>query len=139
MVVVNRSPGRAAIAAALAGEAGRVGGPADVSGADLIVNAIPVGMGGTATGTATGQGPALYPIDLHELHAGQLVMDLVYRPARTPLLEAAAAQGATVANGLGMLVHQAALAVEQWTGREVPVDVMWAAAEAAEADGGAPS
>jgi shikimate dehydrogenase len=130
VVVVNRSPERAAIAAALAGEAGRVGSSSDGSGADLVVNAIPVGMGGSAGGTAP------YPVDLHGLHAGQLVVDLVYRPARTPLLEAAAAQGATVANGLGMLVHQAALAVETWTGRQVPVDVMWAAAAEA---GGAPS
>jgi len=45
----------------------------------------------------------------------------------TAWLAAAADRGATTANGLGMLVHQAALQVERWTGREAPVDAMWAA------------
>ena len=42
------------------------------------------------------------------LHPGQLVVDLVYRPSRTLFLELALASGATIRNGLGMLVHQAA-------------------------------
>jgi shikimate 5-dehydrogenase len=32
-------------------------------------------------------------------------------------------------NGLGMLVHQAALQIERWTGREAPVDAMWSAVD----------
>ena len=46
----------------------------------------------------------------------------------TPLLEAAAARGAAAVDGLGMLVHQAALAFQLWTGHEPPLDVMRAAA-----------
>jgi shikimate dehydrogenase len=61
---------------------------------------------------------------------GQLVVDLVYRPSPTPFLEAAAAHGASVRNGLGMLVHQAAIQVQLHTGVEAPLDAMWAAVAA---------
>jgi shikimate dehydrogenase len=125
VIVVNRSPDRAQVAAGLATGRGRVGGPADVAGADLVVNATPLGMG------AGGPSAPAYPIDLEDLHAGQVVVDLVYHPAVTPLLARAAAAGAVVANGLGMLVHQAAIAIETWTGRPAPLEAMWAAAETA--------
>jgi shikimate dehydrogenase len=49
----------------------------------------------------------------------------------TPLMRAAAEGGLRVAGGLGMLVHQGALAFELWTGRPAPLDVMRAAAAAA--------
>ena len=124
VVVVNRTPGRAEAAAALAGEAGRVGTPADVAGADLVVQATPVGM---ALGAPTDE---QLPIDPDLLGAGQVVADLVVHPLETPLLQAAAARGARPLSGLGMLVHQAALALERWTGRAAPVEAMWAAVQA---------
>ena len=43
----------------------------------------------------------------------------------------AAEGGATVLDGLGMLVHQAAAEIVLWTGREPPVEAMWDAAAAA--------
>jgi shikimate dehydrogenase len=49
----------------------------------------------------------------------------------TPLLAAARARGIPCTNGLGMLVHQAALAFELWTGVDAPLDAMRAAAKAA--------
>jgi shikimate dehydrogenase len=55
------------------------------------------------------------------------VVDLVYHPLVTPWLEAAQSRGATVMGGLGMLVHQAALQIERWTGHRAPVDAMWRA------------
>ena len=58
--------------------------------------------------------------------------DTVYHPAETPLLAAARARGVPCANGLGMLVHQAALAFEMWTGVDAPLDAMRAAATVAE-------
>jgi shikimate dehydrogenase len=61
------------------------------------------------------------------LGPNQLAVDLVYHPAVTPWLEAARSRGAEVLNGLGMLVHQAALQLETWTGQEPPVDAMWRA------------
>jgi shikimate dehydrogenase len=120
---VNRSPAKAADAAALAGPAGRVGTAADLARAELVVQATPVGMAGATDPSGTAFDPDL-------LHSGQLVADLVYHPMVTPLMAAAAARGADTMGGLGMLVHQAALAVEQWTGQAAPVAAMWSAAQA---------
>ncbi len=58
---------------------------------------------------------------------GQLVVDLVYDPPLTPFLLEAQRRGATVRNGLGMLVYQAARQIRLWTGTEPPLSVMWAA------------
>jgi shikimate dehydrogenase len=71
------------------------------------------------------------PLDVGLLRPGVAVLDLIYHPANTPLLTAAAARGAAVANGLGMLVDQAAHAVRLWTGLEPPVEAMRRAALAA--------
>ena len=57
-----------------------------------------------------------------------LVVDLVYRPAETTLVRSARAGGATAFGGLGMLLQQAALSFEIWTGHPAPIDVMSAAA-----------
>ncbi|MEX2100631.1 MAG: shikimate dehydrogenase [Acidimicrobiia bacterium] len=90
---------------------------ADVGAFDLVVNATPVGM--------QGEPP---PIDPERLNPSQLVVDTIYHPMETPLLAAARARGVPCANGLGMLVHQAALAFELWTGCDAPLDVMRSAA-----------
>ncbi len=125
VVVLNRTPERAAVAAALAGpvgRVGRVGTPADVAAADLVVNATSVGMGAEPGA----DGPV--PFDAALLHAGQVVVDLVYQPLETPLLRAAARAGARPVDGLGMLVHQAALSIARWTGVEPDVAAMARAA-----------
>jgi len=62
------------------------------------------------------------------LGPGQLVVDLVYHPTLTPLIDAARQRGAAAANGLGMLIHQAAHAFRLWTGEDPPLEVMSAAA-----------
>jgi shikimate dehydrogenase len=127
VVVVGRRPHAAAACAALAGPAGRVGTVDEVTGADLVVNATPVGMDIPTIGEA--RHPAL-PLDLDadRLGAGQLVADLVYAPAVTPLLTVARHQGASAVNGLGMLLHQAGRQIEAWTGQPPPLDAMSAAA-----------
>jgi shikimate dehydrogenase len=122
VVVVNRSPEPAARAAPLAGPVGRVGTGADVATADLVVNATPLGMDITHGGVDP------LPVDEALLHEGQVVCDLVYHPAVTPLLRAARARGAVAVGGLGMLVHQAGLAFRKWTGEAPPLDAMTAAA-----------
>jgi shikimate dehydrogenase len=71
------------------------------------------------------------PIDPSLLHEGMTVSDLIYRPRKTLLLREAEARGARVHGGLGMLLHQAALAFEKWMGRAAPVDVMRDALEEA--------
>lgn len=117
VVVVNRTPGRADAAVALAGAVGRTGPRSAAATAELVVNATPVGMDGRSN-----------PLDGVGFGAGQVVVDLIYHPADTPLLADARAAGATTANGLGMLVHQAAHAFTRWTGLEAPVPEMTAAA-----------
>jgi shikimate dehydrogenase len=125
VVVVNRTAERAVVAAALAGPIGRPGAPEDATGCDLVINATPLGMTGTGAGD-----DGTWPVDPSLLRAGQTVVDLVYEPATTPWLQAARDRGATVANGRGMLVHQAALQLAAWTGSEPPVEAMWAAISA---------
>ncbi len=118
VVVANRSAERAERAAALAGAAGRLGAREEASACDLVVNATPLGMGGTDEAAAMPVDPAL-------LGPGQLAVDLVYHPEETPWLAAVRDRGAAVASGLGMLVHQAALQLALWTGIEAPVEAMW--------------
>ncbi len=94
-----------------------------IEDADLIVNATPVGMGPDDVSLV----PAKW------IHAGQVVADMIYRPAETALLRAAKEAGATPVGGLGMLVAQGAIALEIWNdGATVtaPRDIMRAAAEA---------
>lgn len=117
VVVVNRTPDRGRVAAALAGEAGRLGTADDVEGADLVVNATSVGMTGGVT--------AATPFPVNRLREGQVVADLIYRPGTTTLLAGARERGLTCINGLGMLVHQAALQLEWWTGEPAPLGVMF--------------
>ncbi len=135
VAVANRTPERAAAAAALAGPAGSVVdllGPALVRAlaeADLVVNATPVGMEGVADG-------AEWPADPRRLGPGQVAADLVYAPRPTPWLAAARAAGATTLDGLGMLVHQAASQLALWTGLDPPVAAMWRAVDDGSGDVG---
>jgi len=124
VVVVNRHSERGRAAATLAGPVGRLGTLDDLAGAELIVNATPVGMG-------AGPGAAAMPVPQGRLDAigsGHVVVDLVYQPLVTSLMRAASEREAMVIGGLGMLVHQAAHAFRLWTGREPPLEVMRAAA-----------
>ena len=63
------------------------------------------------------------PVPLHWLEPQVAVYDLIYH-ARTALVREAQAIGAPCAGGLGMLLHQGALAFTLWTGRRPPVEVM---------------
>jgi shikimate dehydrogenase len=129
VVVINRTPERAVRAAALAGERGRVGSALEATGAELVVQATSLGMGGLPAREETGEKAGERPmvLDPNLLHSGQLVVELVVNPLVTPFLEAAARRGARTFGGLGMLVHQAALAIEWWTGSQAPVEEMWKA------------
>jgi shikimate dehydrogenase len=119
VVVVNRSAAPAEAAIRLGPGSARVGDPAAVGKADLVVNATPIGMHGRPAGEL--------PCPVEGLHAGQVVVDLVYDPLDTPLLVAARARGAAAYNGVSMLVFQAARAFELWTGAAAPVGSMMVA------------
>ena len=84
--------------------------------ADVAVNATTVGM----------IDPGM-TIPVEELADHATVFDLVYVPAETPLLEAARARGLRASNGSEMLIAQAAIAFERWTGVGGMDDVMRAA------------
>ncbi|HEX2173478.1 MAG TPA: shikimate dehydrogenase [Dehalococcoidia bacterium] len=92
--------------------------------ADLIVNATSLGM-------AHGPAAESSPLPAGAIRPGVVVYDLVYVPARTPLLAQAAERGARLVEGLPMLIHQGAIAFEHWFGRPAPIGVMTQAAEAA--------
>ncbi len=122
LVVAIREPERSTSLARLARELPvelRVISLADAAreSVDLVVNATPLGRTGET-------------LPHPELHDGVLVVDLLYRPAVTPLLQAARDAGAAAYGGLGLLLHQAALSFELWTGLEPPMPVMSAAAVA---------
>jgi shikimate dehydrogenase len=136
MVVLNRSPERAEallaeLLLAITDEVGltAAGAPpptlvalglddpdagAYLAACELLVNATALGWHGDET-----------PLPDPPVGRHTLVYDMTYRETR--LLREAAARGATTRAGLGMLVHQGALALTRWTGREAPLDVMWAA------------
>lgn len=83
--------------------------------------------------TSAGLKPAdPLPLDLAALPAApRAVYDMIYNPPETALLTAARSRGLPAANGLSMLVHQGARALELWTRGPVPVRAMDAAARAA--------
>jgi shikimate dehydrogenase len=121
-VAARRKDAAEAAAGMVSGADAMLLGDCDPGGFGLVVNATPLGM--------QGEPPA---IDPNRLNPGQFVVDTVYHPMETPLLAAARARGIACANGLGMLVHQAALAFELWTGVDAPLDAMRAAAAGARA------
>jgi shikimate dehydrogenase len=87
---------------------------AQLADIDLIVNATPLGMNPSD--------PAPIPSRLLAPH--HIVFDCVYRPTKTALLRAADEAGARGANGLSMLLHQAALSFSLWFNREAPTEAM---------------
>jgi shikimate dehydrogenase len=132
VIVVNRNEQRAHKAAALAGGRGRVGVIREIGDADLVINATSTGLAVPATGPAPeGGGAAQESLEdggaflASHIRGGQIAVDISYRPARTPFLEVASEKGATVRNGLGMLVHQAAAQVRLFSGHDAPISVMW--------------
>lgn len=133
VAVVARRPEQAAGTAVLAGPAGRVASVDEADEFELVVNATPVGMAGASVEAPAererGEPPEL-PLGLEpkRLGPGQLVADLIYAPATTPLLAVARSRGAGTCNGLGMLIHQAVRQVTVWTGRVPSAEAMSAAA-----------
>ena len=83
--------------------------------ADLIVNATPLGVHGEH-------------LPLPSLVPGVVAVDLLYRPSATPFQAEIREGGGSVFGGLGLLLHQAAISFELWTGQTPPLHVMSAAA-----------
>jgi len=119
--VWNRTPARAsALTSDLGGRA-----VADARPADLLVNCTAVGLAQSSTDLQD------LPLTADSLHTYATVVDLVYRPHGTALIDAARSSGCVVVDGLEVLVQQGALSLEAWTGRPAPVHVMREAARGA--------
>jgi shikimate dehydrogenase len=88
---------------------------------DLAINATSLGLAANDP----------LPVDERQFSLRQAlaVYDMIYRPAETPLLRAARAIGSRTANGLGMLLYQGAKALEIWSGKTAPIEVMRRALE----------
>ncbi len=82
---------------------------------DILINATSVGMVPNVE-----ESPMVGDID----SSFQVVMDIVYAPVKTRLLQDAELQGCTIINGLEMLLYQGVAQFELWTEKTAPVNVM---------------
>ena len=92
-----------------------------IRSADLLVNTTSVGM----------QETDQLLIDPDSLNPGTIVYEIVYTPPETPLLRVAREKGCQTIGGIGMLVHQGAIAFEKWIGIVPNVETMRIALEQA--------
>jgi len=83
---------------------------------DLCINATSLGLSASDP----------LPVDPKKFSLRQAlaVYDMVYRPAESPFLATAKAGGSRTANGLGMLLYQGAKALEIWSGKAPPIEIM---------------
>ena len=96
---------------------GRADTDALLPSCDLLINCTPLGMQGVASDFEDFS-------FLDALPASAPVCDVIYRPLKTALLREAEARGHAVSNGLGMLIHQAILALEHFSGTELDTAAM---------------
>jgi len=111
LVLVNRTVARAELLRQTFGARIEVVGweerDAALADAALLANTTTLGM----------QGQPRLAVEVERLPGHAVVTDLVYAPARTPLIAAAQARGLRTADGLGMLLHQAVRGFALWFGR----------------------
>jgi shikimate dehydrogenase len=92
-----------------------------LEGCDLLVNATSVGLQASTQGGA--QLKAL-GVDADLIGDRLVVVEMAYGSTETGLVEVANARGATVVDGLEILVRQGAEAFETWTGLDAPLTTM---------------
>ena len=114
--IVNRTVEKAV---ALAEEMGQKTG-VSMHGMGLADTRLPnaVRQGALLVNTATTSMDATHPllISADWLQQDTIVYDIVYTPPVTPLMQAANERDCRTLGGIGMLVHQGAIAFEKWTG-----------------------
>jgi shikimate dehydrogenase len=89
--------------------------------ADIVVNATSIGLFPDVD--------ARVPLDVDSLRPDMVVADVIGNPPRTRLIRDAEERGATVLDGLGMLVNQGVIAIRHWTGVDPDPAVMRRALE----------
>lgn len=87
----------------------------DALSGEILINATSVGMQPKS---------GVSPVPVSVLVNFQVVMDIVYAPLQTRLLQEAAEAGCVIINGLEMLLYQGVSQFELWTGKDAPVDSM---------------
>lgn len=83
---------------------------------DLLVNTTSLGMHPNVSASP-------WPKEI-AISSAAICCDLIYRPLQTLFLKQARKSGHATINGLGMLVHQGAVAFEIWTGQNAPLETM---------------
>lgn len=92
-------------------------------GTDIVVNATSVGLYPDVE--------AVPNIDLDSIKPEMFVQDVIPNPTETALIRELRRRGIPCATGAGMLINQAALNIEMWTGKKPDKDVMYKALEEA--------
>lgn len=82
---------------------------------DILINGTSVGMNPE---------PNFSPFPATGLHNFAIIMDIVYAPLKTKLLQEAEIAGCQTINGLNMLLFQGAAQFELWTGQKAPLEIM---------------
>jgi shikimate dehydrogenase len=95
---------------------------------EMLVNCTTVGLAEANEAGESTRGLKGLPLDADSISEEHIVVDLVYGSRPTPLAAVAASKGASVVDGLEILVHQGAASLRIWTGREPPIEAMRAAA-----------
>lgn len=87
--------------------------PADTN---ILINATSIGLYPNVDGMPN--------VDVNTILPSMFVQDVIPNPSVTPFLRAAKARGARWNTGTGMLINQAALNIEMWTGLKPNKEVM---------------
>lgn len=95
-------------------------------GTDIVVNATSVGLYPDVD--------AMPNIDLDSIKPSMFVQDVIPNPTETAFIREMRRRGIPCATGAGMLINQAALNIEMWTGKKPDKDVMYKALEKALGD-----
>jgi shikimate dehydrogenase len=124
ITIVNRDPARGAELVALVNE--RTPAEAELvvwDGTERVPEETDIVVNATSVGLFPDTG-ARVELDVGGLHEGMVVADVIPNPPRTRLIRDAEARGATVLDGLGMLVQQGVISVRHWTGVDADPAVM---------------
>ena len=128
IVIANRTVAKAAALSTELSEKIRRTDNVSLTGMGLQDSRLPEAVNNSAliVNTASASMDVSHPLLINPewLQSSTTVYDIVYTPPMTSLLTAAEAKGCPIVGGIGMLIHQGAIAFEKWTGVKPCVDTM---------------